>query len=274
MGAAELFHDDFSKFPPGLLSSPVGQLNGAIQEYHYLANRGVPLAPWENAICHQDAWIVSDENGKPYLEQHLDKTANMFTNALFITGDPEWSDYTVEALVKPLSLDDVAGVVFRYHTNHHYYSFTLSLGHTARLALRLPLEQAFAQDQWRELARVEFPYDVQRYYTLRVENDGAPHPGLHRRKAGGAGRGRGNPQGQDRRDGGGSGAIPGFPRHGVGRGKKAELTRASRGVKRSWPRCGPPIRSPSCGRSSPRRATAPAATCASAISKETGRSTC
>ena len=172
MGGAELFHDDFSKFPPGLLSSPLGQLNGAIQEYHYLANRGVPLAPWENAICHQDAWLISDENGRPYLEQHLDKTANMFTNALFITGDPEWSDYTVEALVKPLSLDDVAGVVFRYHTNHHYYSFTLSLGHTARLALRLPLEQAFEQDQWRELARVEFPYDVQRYYTLRVENSG------------------------------------------------------------------------------------------------------
>jgi len=58
---------------------PDGQLNGAIQEYHYLANRGVPLGPWENAICHQDAWIVSDENGKPYLEQQLDKTSNMFT---------------------------------------------------------------------------------------------------------------------------------------------------------------------------------------------------
>jgi rhamnogalacturonan endolyase len=114
IGGAELFRDDFSKFPPGWLSSPVGQLNGAIQEYHYLANRGVPLGPWENAICHQDAWIVSDENGKPYLEQQLDKTSNMFTNALFITGDTEWSDYTVEAKVRPLSLDDVAGVVFRY----------------------------------------------------------------------------------------------------------------------------------------------------------------
>jgi hypothetical protein len=173
IAGADLFRDDFSKFPPGWLSSPVGELNGAIQEYHYLANRGVPLAPWENAICHQDAWIIGDENGKPYLEQQLDKTSNMFTNALFITGDAEWSDYAVEAKVRPLSLDDVAGVVFRYRTNHHYYSFTLSGGNTARIALRLPLEKAFRQDEWRELGTVEFRYDVKRYYVLRVENEGA-----------------------------------------------------------------------------------------------------
>jgi hypothetical protein len=96
-GTADLFRDDFSKFLPGWLTSPVGGLNGAIQEYHYLSNRGVPLGRWESAICHQDAWIISDEKGKPYLEQQLDKISNMFTNALFITSDAEWSDYTVEA---------------------------------------------------------------------------------------------------------------------------------------------------------------------------------
>src|SRR5207302_11350640 len=48
---AELFHDDFSRFPPGRLTGPIGELNGAIQEYHYLAHRGVPLGPWASAIC-------------------------------------------------------------------------------------------------------------------------------------------------------------------------------------------------------------------------------
>jgi hypothetical protein len=44
----ELFRDDFSKFPPGRLSKPVGLLNGAIQEYHYLPRRGAPIFPWYN----------------------------------------------------------------------------------------------------------------------------------------------------------------------------------------------------------------------------------
>ena len=44
-GAAELFRDDFSRYPAGWLSSPVGQLNAAIQEYHYLPHRGVPTGP-------------------------------------------------------------------------------------------------------------------------------------------------------------------------------------------------------------------------------------
>ena len=42
---ADLFRDDFSRFPAGWLTRPLGQLNGAIQEYHYLADRGVALGP-------------------------------------------------------------------------------------------------------------------------------------------------------------------------------------------------------------------------------------
>jgi hypothetical protein len=137
--AGELFREDFSRFPPGWLSAPVGELNAAIQEYHFLPHRGVSLEPWGNAIIHLDAWVVSDEDGKPYLEQHLVNTQARLMNPTFITGDPEWSDYTVEAKVKPLSLAEMAGVVFRYHTNRHYYLFALTGGKKTRLALRLPL---------------------------------------------------------------------------------------------------------------------------------------
>jgi hypothetical protein len=104
--AADLFKDDFSNFPPGWLSSPVGSLNAAIQEYHYLPHRGVPLGPWANAICHLDAWLIGDEEGHPYLEQHsVNSLFFKLMNPTFLTGDAEWSDYTVEAKVKPLSLD-------------------------------------------------------------------------------------------------------------------------------------------------------------------------
>jgi rhamnogalacturonan endolyase len=169
---AVLFQDDFSRYPAGWLSRPVGLLNAAIQEYHYLPHRGVPLGPWENAICHLDAWIAGDEDGAPYLEQHLASSVPQFTNPIFLTGDPEWSDYTVEARVRPLSTSGMAGLVFRYHTNRHYYLFALSGGKSARLSLHLPIEKNFRVPEWRELAARDFDYDTTRYYSLRVENQG------------------------------------------------------------------------------------------------------
>jgi rhamnogalacturonan endolyase len=116
----ELFRDDFSKFPPGWLSKPVGLLNGAIQEYHYLPRRGVATFPWYNPITHNDSWVAGDEDGKTYLEQHLMHDQPERWQPLFVTGDPLWTGYTVSAKVRPLSLAESAGIVFRYHTNHHF----------------------------------------------------------------------------------------------------------------------------------------------------------
>ena len=169
LAGADLFLDDFSHFPPGWLTSPVGTLNGAIQEYHYLPDRGIPLGPWANAITHLDAWIVSDEDGKPYLEQQLDPSARQFTNPILITGDPEWDDYTVEVKVKPLALAGTAGIVFRYHTNCDYYWCGLNGGNQVRLVAHLPIEPALRAPEWKELAAAAFAYDTTRYYSLRVE---------------------------------------------------------------------------------------------------------
>ncbi len=168
-----LFRDDFSAFPPGWLTRPIGQLNAAIQEYHYLPHRGVPLWPWANAICHLDAWAVGDEEGTPYLEQHTVNPQAELMSPLFITGDSEWGDYTVEVSVRPLSLDEMAGVVFRYHTNRHYYLFALTGGKTARLAVRLPLEKKFRVAEWRELGSRPFAYDTTRYHRLTIQNRGS-----------------------------------------------------------------------------------------------------
>lgn len=171
-GAADLFHDDFLHFPPGWLTNPVGTLNAAIQEYHYLPHRGVPLGAWASPIGHLDAWIVGDERGVPYLEEQLDSTAKQWSPPLFITGDGEWSDYAVEASVKLLSLKDAAGVVFRYHTNRHYYLFSLVGGKTARLERHEVLEPSLRVHGWKQLAGASFPYDTSKYYRLKVENNG------------------------------------------------------------------------------------------------------
>jgi len=170
--AVDLFHDDFRRLPPRVLSEPIKQLTNAIQEYHYLPHRGVALDPWENAICHTDSWAGGDEDGKTYVEQHQINTWQRLMNPTLVTGDPEWFDYTLEARVRPLSLADMAGIVFRYRTNRHYYLFALTGGDRAVLRVRLPLEQRFRVAEWRELGSAEFRYDTLRYYTLRVENQG------------------------------------------------------------------------------------------------------
>ena len=169
---AELFRDDFSRFPPGHLSQPIGQLNGAIQEYHYIEHRGVRTHPWRNPIVHLDSWVVSDEDGKPYIEQSLVNAEPGRTTMLFATGDEEWTGYSVEANVKPLSLAELAGVVFRYHTSRHYYVFALRGGKEAALLVRNPIEKELRKADWRELGVVAFAYDTKRYYRLSVQNDG------------------------------------------------------------------------------------------------------
>jgi hypothetical protein len=172
----ELFHDDFSRFRPGWLSrpevTPNGALNGAIQEYHYLPHRGVPLGPWEISIAHLDSWVAGDEDGVPYVEQHAINDLPKTLSPLFVAGDPEWGDATVEVKVRPLSLDEPAGVVFRYQTNRHYYALLLAGGKEARLVVRQPMETAFRAAAFRELGKVPFTYSSRKYYTLRVENDG------------------------------------------------------------------------------------------------------
>ncbi len=171
--AADLFRDDFSKLPPRVFSEPIKQLTNAIQEYHYLPHRGVPIDPWENAICHDDVWAGGDEDGTAYIEQHTINSLWRQTNPIVVTGDPEWFDYSFEAKVRPLSLSEMAGIVFRYRTNRHYYLFALTGGDRAVLRLRLPLEQRFRVADWRDLGSAPFAYDTKRYYTLKVENEGA-----------------------------------------------------------------------------------------------------
>jgi rhamnogalacturonan endolyase len=175
-GNITLFADDFSRYPPGPLTAPLGKLNGAIQEYHYMPHRGMELGPWANAICHIDAWVAGEQDGRPYLEQHLaashqDMVPQLFA-PLFITGEPEWHDYTIEASVCPLSTSEFAGIVFRYHTNRHHILFSIEGGKRARLAKRLPLEEKFRVCSWKELGTAEFPYETNRYYRLRVNNEG------------------------------------------------------------------------------------------------------
>jgi rhamnogalacturonan endolyase len=166
-GTVGLFRDDFSRLPPGMLSAPLGLLNGAIQEYHYIEHRGVKTYPWRNPIVHLDSWAAGDEGTAPYLEQHLINDDLRFA-PLFVTGDPDWRDYSVAVSVRPLALQKEAGLAFRYRTSRHYYRLALEDGRRLRLALRLPFDEEFRVSAWREIASAPFPYDTKTWYRLEA----------------------------------------------------------------------------------------------------------
>ncbi len=172
----DLIQDDFSRYPAGMLSEPIGSLNPAIQEYHYFAHRGTPLDPWNNAICYLDAWRAGSQDGRPFIEQVLSNPHRRLAPKLlmptFITGDPEWSDCSVEVSVQPSSIEELAGLIFRYRTNRHHYLFALHGGDTVRLLLKQPIDDSFRVAHFNELATAPYTYDNSRAYRLRVENEG------------------------------------------------------------------------------------------------------
>ena len=67
-----LFSDDFRKFPIG--EFPYDPDHSAAGEYHYVTPKGV-CGEWKDQVCnyryngHGPSWIVTEENGKHYMEQ-------------------------------------------------------------------------------------------------------------------------------------------------------------------------------------------------------------
>jgi rhamnogalacturonan endolyase len=171
-GWSEFFHDDFSKLPDGWLTEPIGQLNSAIQENHWIAARACPHGAWSNGVADLDSWFVSSEDGASYMQQQIDHP-RVGAKSVLITGDDDWGDYAVEALVKPLALDGTAGIAFRYHTNREYYAFQLVDGATAQFAIQHPIAAKLRVADWETIASAPFAYNVERYYKLRVEAQGS-----------------------------------------------------------------------------------------------------
>ena len=109
--------------PGHALTAPIGLLNGAIQEYHYLAHRGVRPRNWHNPIVHLDSWAAGDDAEGPFLEQHTVNRcpschADVRDGRSGVAGLPRRS------AVRPLSLE-TTGLVLRYQTSRHYYRVAL-----------------------------------------------------------------------------------------------------------------------------------------------------
>ena len=170
-----------------------------------------------------------------------------------MTGDPEWRDYRVEVSVRPLSLQQEAGLVFRYRTSRHYYRLALEDGTRLRLAVRLPIDQEFRVGAWRELAGVPFTYDTKTWYRLEVNAEGDRLRGFVDGKLLVDVRDQRVDCGDCRHHREHAGAVQGVPRDRDVRPRPPICAAASSAREPSSSRCAPTTRSPSCGRNSTRK---------------------
>lgn len=174
-GEAVLLQDDFSKFAAGWLTRPYAMVNAAIQENQWIDERAHPFnGVWFNGVANIDAWsaAVESETNQPYMMMILSHPQHG-AYASLVAGDPEWKDYTVEALVRPLAFDGVCGLGFRYQNNRSYYLFGFTGGDTIQLQLQNPFSKIFRNTEWEIIQKAEFPYTSDRYYALKVENEGS-----------------------------------------------------------------------------------------------------
>ena len=187
--SADLFFDDFSRFPPGLLSAPIGQLNGAIQEYHYLPHRGVPLGPWGNAICHLDAW-VGRRRGRHAVPRaaHGQRAAAADEPAVRDRRSGVGRLHASKCRCRPLSLADMAGRGLPLP--HQPPLLPVRADRRQRGAAgRAPADREDASASpsgasWRSVA-VPLRHDALLHAAGRER--GPAHPRLHRRQAGARG---------------------------------------------------------------------------------------
>lgn len=145
-----LLDDDFSAYRPGQFFSVVGPHT----EYHYLPD-AAPKGNWVVSTFRSDsdsqrAWRVIEVDGEPAMQQAW---INQYVHChpMLLTGDPAWSDYTVDVEFTPESSDKQSGIAFRYDNDRCYYFFGVD-GPRAVLkmvrhatAFRKPYEKVLAE---------------------------------------------------------------------------------------------------------------------------------
>ncbi|MEC5398403.1 hypothetical protein [Uliginosibacterium sp. H1] len=158
----QIFSDSFSQFSIGPF--PYDPKHSAIGEYHYWPVQGFKGA-WHDPIVYYGwlgpSWIVTEDEGRKFMEQTRPQVAITDHWPLMVAGDTSWRDYRFAASVRPLSTASHVGIVFRYTHGRRYYFLGFEGGH-----LRLLKRD---QEDIVELAAVPFPCDCDRHYVLGID---------------------------------------------------------------------------------------------------------
>jgi hypothetical protein len=186
-----LAHEDFSDLPVGPFPSDYSPLG----EYHYrppLGRRGRWYQPTTSSGWRPHAaWLVFEgppaairRGGDPQDRSRHRMLQTLLPDKRFprilVTGDPDWSDYTLAVVLQPLRTDGFAGMLFRYQTSRTAYRLGFEGGNRLVLYKDDEASKPRSMAAWsldhREhpiLAEAVFEYSCDRSYRLeaRVEGD-------------------------------------------------------------------------------------------------------
>ena len=129
MGDKQIFREDFSSFPLGAF--PYDHDHSAMGEYHFYPERGYKGA-WFDPIANWDykgpSWLVTDPlmDGSHCMEQ-MRMCTPLPKQAVPVlrSGNTDWEDYTVTVTLRPLTNNEICGLLFRYQTSMMHYGFFL-----------------------------------------------------------------------------------------------------------------------------------------------------
>lgn len=123
-------NETFKDFPIG--NFPFDPNHSAMGEYHCYIPEGYRGRWYDPVVYHGwngsgPTWIVTEEDGKKFMEQTRVLAALKNLWPMLVTGDEFWQDYIVEAQVRMLSTlpSAHAGMMFRYVHARSFYALLL-----------------------------------------------------------------------------------------------------------------------------------------------------
>ena len=162
----EIWRDDFSGFPIGAF--PYDPEHSAMGEYHYYPAKGYQGA-WYDPITGSSfrgpSWIITEEGGKHYMEQtRLGAPGEHVSCPTLAAGHKDWKDYRLSVSMRRLSLQEPAGILFRYQTSLMHYALYLN-------AQKVQLAR-ICKEECKILKEADYAYDGDRFYRLEAEVKG------------------------------------------------------------------------------------------------------
>lgn len=157
----------FTDFPLGAF--PFDPKHSAAGEYHYVPPAGY-CGNWYDPIVYYGwlgpSWIVTNSNGRRWMEQTRPQAAiRSDLWPTLVSGEEQWTDYTLSVTLRPFSTRSHCGVLVRYQHSRRYYFCGLN-------DQRLVLIRR-DQEEFDELASMPFPYDTDKPLQLTVTCKGS-----------------------------------------------------------------------------------------------------